>query len=43
MFELRSGEDRARNKHVFDLLNAFVPYLAQLEHAIDHETFKPPK
>ncbi|MFK0244184.1 TniQ family protein [Amycolatopsis azurea] len=43
MSAFRSGEDRARNKHVFDLVNAFAPYRAQLEHAIDHGTFKPPQ
>ncbi|RSM80554.1 hypothetical protein DL991_10590 [Amycolatopsis sp. WAC 01375] len=41
MFEFLIGKGRERNKHVFDLLNAFAPYRAQLEHAIDHETFRP--
>ncbi|RSN60563.1 hypothetical protein DMH01_14765 [Amycolatopsis sp. WAC 04182] len=42
MFEFLSGKGRERNKHVFDLLNAFAPYRAELEHAIDHGTFIAP-
>ncbi|WP_143267201.1 hypothetical protein [Amycolatopsis thailandensis] len=30
-------------EHVFGLLDAFTSYRAQLEHTIDHGTFKPPQ
>ncbi|MFK0243400.1 hypothetical protein ACIQUM_01780 [Amycolatopsis azurea] len=43
MFEFLSGKGKKRNKHVFDLADAFAPYRAQLEHAIGHGTFKPLK
>ncbi|MFD5089904.1 hypothetical protein ACFWMR_04845 [Amycolatopsis thailandensis] len=42
MFEFLTGKGRERNKHAFDLLDAFAPYRAQLEHAIDHESFESP-
>lgn len=40
MFDLGRGPN-GRNRHVFDLLDAFSSYRTELEHSIDNGTFAP--